>query len=654
MYAVLAALITLSMFAMMGCSDDPGNKPTTYTVTFNSNGGSSVASIPGIKSGDKITAPADPTKAGNTFGGWYKEEALTTAWNFATDTVTSSITLYAKWTANVPGTYTVTFNSNGGTPVTAIPNVTSGTTITKPADPTKDDFEFGGWYKQDTLTTAWNFTTDTVTSNITLYAKWNEKSDVTYYDVTFSVDGGSAVTAQRVASGGKVTKPADPTKADNTFVDWYKEAAFTTVWNFTSDTVSANTTLYAKWAPTSTGGGGPHDPGSFKDKVEWVALVNSVFVPYVFELPDGYAWEDYMGITADYKVEAYYMNKQVRNIRLLGNYKESDFGYVVGDGAANLDKEYFIASYNSGKNAPYIIHEGPSYVDIDNNGIKELLTADSGSIVADSWFTLQYNITGSATTAHSGFLQENNPGVKDKGPFIFALGISGNGTPNGFVQQIRNVTLVGYTGAPSVIGYPLYIKSTVTQEMVPAFTGYPSSSGADGVNEMYRGLTKPAIDNGEPPAKAATTDLVILDVDAGDTAIRNVTAFATGDSYKTRDELKIAIDFATDDPDFNISSYAKFTIEATFYETDGTTTIPSANGLAMVKFVTDTTQDNPYGATLVSVYNLNAETIDKAIPDAVLMKASTCTGIVIENDVFGPTKPVAYIEITKIIFHAAQ
>jgi uncharacterized repeat protein (TIGR02543 family) len=69
----------------------------------------------------------------------------------------------------------------------------------------------------------------------------------TSYTVTFNVDGGSAIASQSVASGGKVTQPADPTKTGYTFAGWYKEAAKTTLWNFDTDVVTANTTLYAKW-----------------------------------------------------------------------------------------------------------------------------------------------------------------------------------------------------------------------------------------------------------------------------------------------------------------------------------------------------------------------------------------------------------------------
>ncbi|QUY18707.1 InlB B-repeat-containing protein [Treponema vincentii] len=87
--------------------------PTPYTVTFDAQGGSTVAPINAAQ-GKTIAKPADPVRASFTFGGWYKESACTTPWNFATDTVTADITLYAKWTPVVTVMFTVS-DGTGGT-----------------------------------------------------------------------------------------------------------------------------------------------------------------------------------------------------------------------------------------------------------------------------------------------------------------------------------------------------------------------------------------------------------------------------------------------------------------------------------------------------------------------------------------------------------
>ena len=74
-------------------------KSTYYKVTFESNGGSEVASLQAVEYGTTITALEKPLKDGYTFGGWFKEPVLTNVWNFAVDAVTDNITLYAKWTS---------------------------------------------------------------------------------------------------------------------------------------------------------------------------------------------------------------------------------------------------------------------------------------------------------------------------------------------------------------------------------------------------------------------------------------------------------------------------------------------------------------------------------------------------------------------------
>ncbi|KAK3605002.1 hypothetical protein CHS0354_000667 [Potamilus streckersoni] len=216
----------------------------SYTVTFNSNEGSTVASIT-VSHGNKITKPTDPTRPGYTFVNWYKEAEFTNEFNFTTEVVTANITLYAKWNQNLPNQFTVTFNSNEGSTVASI-TVTHGNKITKPTDPTRPGYTFVNWYKEAEFTNEFNFTTEVVTANITLYAKWNQNLP-NQFTVTFNSNGGSAVPNATVNYGEKVTKPTDPTRPGYTFVNWYKEAEFTNVFNFDTETIIANITLYAKW-----------------------------------------------------------------------------------------------------------------------------------------------------------------------------------------------------------------------------------------------------------------------------------------------------------------------------------------------------------------------------------------------------------------------
>ncbi|MDR1158621.1 MAG: InlB B-repeat-containing protein, partial [Oscillospiraceae bacterium] len=90
--------VTLTANWTVSSSSSGGSPVTTYRVTFNSQGGSAVTAQT-VTSGRAATKPADPTREGYTFDGWYTDAAGTTAYNFST-LVTASITLYAKWTAD--------------------------------------------------------------------------------------------------------------------------------------------------------------------------------------------------------------------------------------------------------------------------------------------------------------------------------------------------------------------------------------------------------------------------------------------------------------------------------------------------------------------------------------------------------------------------
>lgn len=140
----------------------------TYKVSFNTNGGSAV-SAQTVQSGKTATQPANPTKSGYKFDGWYSDSALTKSFNFSTP-ITANTTLYAKWLQ----TYAVTFNYNGGSAV-AKQTVENDKKAAKPANPTKTDNEFVAWFSDEGLTMPYNLTSE-VSSNLTLYAKWQSNA----------------------------------------------------------------------------------------------------------------------------------------------------------------------------------------------------------------------------------------------------------------------------------------------------------------------------------------------------------------------------------------------------------------------------------------------------------------------------------------------
>ncbi len=207
----------------------------SYSVHFNSNGGSQVADKTANYNAG-ITAPTT-TRTGYTFVGWYKDAEGKVAWNFATDKVTNNTTLYAKWKIN---SYKVSYVSNGGSTVPAqTANYNSVINLPKP---TKTGYTFAGWYKDATLKTAVGNSV-TLSNNITLYAKWN----INTYTVKFNSNGGSSVTSKTAIYNSTISQPKSPTRKGYAFIGWYKDAAGKVAWNFAKDHVTANTTIYAKW-----------------------------------------------------------------------------------------------------------------------------------------------------------------------------------------------------------------------------------------------------------------------------------------------------------------------------------------------------------------------------------------------------------------------
>jgi uncharacterized repeat protein (TIGR02543 family) len=219
------------------------NSITYRTVTFHTNGGTPADFTQQVQNGGKVTIPTPPTRDGHTFGGWFLNAAGTGAeWDFDKGTVTTNLGLYAKWTRN---TYKVTFNTGGVEPTPeALPAVPYDDKITDPVV-TKTGYTLDGWYKEAAKTTKWDFALNTVKEDITLYGTWTQIK----YTVTFNAAGGTpAGIIQSVPYGSAATRPANPTRADSDFDDWYAATDFSAKWNFNS-IVTADITLYAKWTP---------------------------------------------------------------------------------------------------------------------------------------------------------------------------------------------------------------------------------------------------------------------------------------------------------------------------------------------------------------------------------------------------------------------
>ena len=170
------------------------------TVTFLSDGEHTAP--PQIRANAPAARPADPTKEGHTFIGWYNGEEK---WNFA-DAVATDLTLTAKWQINQ---YTITFDTAGGSEV---PSITQdyGTAITPPAAPTRTGYTFAGWDRE--------IPTAMPAENMTITARWQ----VNQYTITFKPENGGQDIVIKQDYGTAITAPANPTKTGYTFAGWDK------------------------------------------------------------------------------------------------------------------------------------------------------------------------------------------------------------------------------------------------------------------------------------------------------------------------------------------------------------------------------------------------------------------------------------------------
>ncbi|NLI76169.1 MAG: InlB B-repeat-containing protein, partial [Candidatus Riflebacteria bacterium] len=162
--------------------------------------------------------PADPTRTGYTFAGWFREAAGTTPWAFPSDTVTQAVTLYAKWVPASTPSFVVTFDSQGGSSVTS-QTVAQGEKAAQPAEPTRTGYTFAGWFKEAAGTTPWAFPSDTVTQAVTLYAKWVLNT----FSLTYAAGSGGSITgitSQTVGYGQSGTAVNAVPDSGFRFVGW--------------------------------------------------------------------------------------------------------------------------------------------------------------------------------------------------------------------------------------------------------------------------------------------------------------------------------------------------------------------------------------------------------------------------------------------------
>ncbi len=208
----------------------------TYTVKYDTAGGTAINDKTDATWEGTVLPGTEPTKAGFAFAGWThvgnavdpvngdKVVNQNTKYSeLAADDTVTSITLVAQWTAK---TYTVKYDTAGGTTIHDKTDATWEGTVLPGIEPTKAGFAFAGWTHDgnavdDTTLYKDLATTDADGTFITLVATWRELSD---YEITFQLNGGTVVTRSSVVvSNMKYNDVIPMPKVENqgyTFLNW--------------------------------------------------------------------------------------------------------------------------------------------------------------------------------------------------------------------------------------------------------------------------------------------------------------------------------------------------------------------------------------------------------------------------------------------------
>ena len=225
-----------------------------YSIIFDSNGGNIIELI-STDGMSTILMPNNPTKEGFEFDGWYKDEDV---WAqrllmedlFVDVPASNEINLYAKWIEIK--IYTIIFDSNSGNIIESI-STDGMSTILMPSNPTKEGFEFDGWYKDEDvwaqrLLMETLFDSVPASNEINLYAKWIEIT----YTVTLEVNGGYPLESNTIqlSLGDDYSLPVATNLESIFFKGWFTELVDGTEIDISGQwIINQDTTLYATWSP---------------------------------------------------------------------------------------------------------------------------------------------------------------------------------------------------------------------------------------------------------------------------------------------------------------------------------------------------------------------------------------------------------------------
>jgi uncharacterized repeat protein (TIGR02543 family) len=328
----------------------------SLTVSFDSQGGSSVEAGSTVTGGSIAASPGSPTRVGYTFTGWFTGSSGGSAVSFPySHGQTASFSLFAQWSVI---TFAVTFSGNGSTGGSAPGSQTKthGVALTLAANTgslVKSGYTFAGWNTQaDGSGTAYaasaSYTADAI---LALFAQWTANTLTVTYN---SQSGGTIADGSTVTGGAIAASPGSPTRVGYTFTGWFAASSGGSAVSFPyTHGQTASFSLFAQWIQSSLYGLGS------KTKIGTITTADGVGNTFAAETATSSVSLRYPagGLPAGTVIDIYLVNDLTR----AGSLLEREGGFVVS---------LVVAWVAADGSVPLTVSDKPISMTIANDTIK--------------------------------------------------------------------------------------------------------------------------------------------------------------------------------------------------------------------------------------------------------------------------------------------
>lgn len=212
--------------------------PNIYNISYNVLDGATNTN-PNTYTYGTTTVLSDAEKIGYEFLGWYTDDVYSNQITEISNDEIDDKVLYSKFE---PKVYSMIYNLNGGVNNDRNPSTYTTDAEVRLYNPTRDGYDFGGWYYDSSFNNLVSSPFIAPPSNTTVYARWTAKT----YSISY-VDGGDVNNNPSTYTYGTATALTEPSKNGYTFDGWYTDEAFSTRITSIPATSTGDIVLYAKW-----------------------------------------------------------------------------------------------------------------------------------------------------------------------------------------------------------------------------------------------------------------------------------------------------------------------------------------------------------------------------------------------------------------------